>query len=219
MVICDSIMTLWMIWLRNNFYNELAPTKGVLHRLILIINNKNLCSTIFEIALILAWRIVFDVIFLMYLSSLLAFLSSQPHPHQSSSSTQFSQEWVVTVQKGGRKSFNKSKSWRSVHLLLRLLYCYVKSECLCILTYLCVHYFYFFSGIWTHYVNLCMCAFLNLYQIKFNCICVRSGRLTLVLMVKWSNYCCSRFLCFTKIAYYKCIKLMAHKISSTKHFF
>ena len=37
---------------------------------------------------------------------LLAFLSIQPH--QSSSLTQFSQEWVLSVQKGGRKTFNKS---------------------------------------------------------------------------------------------------------------
>ena len=52
----------------------------------------------------------FDIIFLMY------FISSQPHPHQSSLSTQFSQEWVVSVQKACRKTFNKSKAkhWWSV---------------------------------------------------------------------------------------------------------
>ena len=35
----------------------------------------------------------FDVIF-WCIQCLLAFFSSQPHPHQSSSSTQFSQEWA-----------------------------------------------------------------------------------------------------------------------------
>ena len=44
---------------------------------------------------------------LMYLVSY-GFSSSQPHPPQSSSSTKYSQEWMVSVQKGGCKTFNKS---------------------------------------------------------------------------------------------------------------
>ena len=44
----------------------------------------------------------FDAIFLMY-------LVSSGFSFKSSSSTQFSQELVVSVQKGGCKTFNKSK--------------------------------------------------------------------------------------------------------------
>ena len=61
----------------------------------------------------------FDVIFLMYL----AFLSSQPHPHQSSSSTQFSQEWV------GRKVVVKHSINPNLPTLSHGL-CYYSKTCL-----------------------------------------------------------------------------------------
>ena len=43
---------------------------------------------------------------LMYLVSSGFDFKLKPHPHQSSSSTQLSQEWVVSVQKGGLKQPN-----------------------------------------------------------------------------------------------------------------
>ena len=60
----------------------------------------------------------FDVIFLMYL----VFLSSQPHPHQSSWSTQFSQEWVCTnIQSNQIKLMSWRTFWRISDVFLNFL--------------------------------------------------------------------------------------------------
>ena len=67
----------------------------------------------------------FDVIFWCILC-LLSFLSSQPHPHQSSSSTQFSQEWVVSVQKGGHK--NAFSHDNLFWLLVQIWYMYINLD-------------------------------------------------------------------------------------------